>query len=339
MNGSQMAGEMAEQPSVLRSLLRRRREIAAAISSVRAKELCGIVLIARGSSDHAALYGRYILELVARRPVSLAAPSLHTLYGADVDLSGYLAIAISQSGETPEVVTVLERMRASGARTVAVVNASGTPLTTAADSVIPLAAGDENAIPATKTFTATLLALVLVAGGLGAVPWSEGDLEAIPGAAESVLADESAVTPAAELVSSCEQALVVARGVLFSAATETALKLREGAGIAAEAYSTADLRHGPIVAVTPSVPVIAFSARGPTQRDVAEMVADLRERSVRVITIAADEDADITLPALTELLQPVAAAIRGQQLARRAALLRGCDPDAPAGLSKVTLTH
>src|SRR5579864_2772680 len=147
VNGETMAAEMAEQPAVLERLVHRRDSITAAISALLPEHLCGTVLLARGSSDTAALYGRYLFEMASGRPVALASPSLHTLYRTSADHHGYLAVGISQSGRTPEVVSVLERMRATGARTVAIVNAADSPLGSVADVIVDLSAGGEIAIP------------------------------------------------------------------------------------------------------------------------------------------------------------------------------------------------
>lgn len=335
-----MAAEMAEQPSVLERLVARRGEVTASVGALLPEHLCGTVLLARGSSDTAALYGRYLFEMASGRPVALASPSLHTLYRISADHRGYLAVGISQSGRTPEIVSVLERMRATGARTVAIVNESPSPLGDVADVVIDLSAGNEVAVPATKTFTATLLALALVAAAMGSVPWNDDDLGALPAQVRRALVDDDRVGMVAHRLDGADRILTVARGPLLAAAAETALKIRETSAIFAEAFSAADLRHGPIAAVTPDVPVLAFSTAGPAADDVAALCTVLRERGVTVSTIGTEPDADLSLPRdVPETLQPIVAAVRGQQIAMATALARNRDPDAPAGLTKVTLTR
>ena len=227
MNGQNMAAEIAEQPAVIERLVQRRAAITELISALLPEHLCGTVLLARGSSDTAALYGRYLFEMASGRPVALASPSLHTLYGVTADHRGYVAVGISQSGRTPEVVTVLERMRATGARTVAIVNASASPLSDVADVIIDLSAGGELAIPATKTFTATLVALALVASALGPLPWSDGDLLALPEHVNQVIDDRYRADLVARRLDGANRVLTVARGPLLAAASETALKIRE----------------------------------------------------------------------------------------------------------------
>jgi glucosamine--fructose-6-phosphate aminotransferase (isomerizing) len=335
-----MAAEMAEQPAVLERLVARRTAVAASVSALLPEHLCGTVLLARGSSDTAALYGRYLFEMASGRPVALASPSLHTLYQIPADHRGYLAIGISQSGRTPEVVSVLERMRDSGAHTVAIVNEMPSPLGDVADVVVDLSAGDEIAIPATKTFTATLLALALIAAAMGDVPWGDEDLRALPAHVSRVLEDGARADIVGRRLDGADRVLTVARGPLLAAASETALKIRETSAIFAEAFSAADLRHGPIAAVTPDVPVLAFSTAGPAAADVAALCAVLRERGVTVSTIGTEQGSDLSLPRdVPEALQPIVAAIRGQQIAMSAARARHRDPDAPAGLTKVTLTR
>src|SRR4051794_21703635 len=162
MNGALMAAEMAEQPAVLAALAARRPEIADEVRDIVPERLAGIVLVARGSSDYAAVYGRYLLELAVRRPVALAAPSLLTLYGARTDMSGYVAVGVSQSGRTPEIRDVLAGLGEAGACTVAVTNETDSPLARAADATLGLGAGDERAVPATKTLTAQLAAFALL---------------------------------------------------------------------------------------------------------------------------------------------------------------------------------
>jgi glutamine---fructose-6-phosphate transaminase (isomerizing) len=340
VNGENMAAEMAEQPAVLERLVQRREAITASISTLLPEHMCGTVLLARGSSDTAALYGRYLFEMASGRPVALASPSLHTLYRSPADHRGYLAVGISQSGRTPEVVSVLERMRATGAHTVAIVNAAASPLSDAADVIIDLSAGGELAVPATKTFTATLVALALIAAAMGPLPWRDRDLTTLPEHVSQVLEDRYRADLVARRLDGADRVLTVARGPLLAAASETALKIRETSAIFAEAFSAADLRHGPIAAVTPDVPVLAFSAPGPAAADVEALCAVLRDRGARVSMISPEPGSDLLLPrAVPEALQPVVAAVRGQQIALSAALARHLDPDAPSGLTKVTLTR
>jgi glucosamine--fructose-6-phosphate aminotransferase (isomerizing) len=336
--GTVMAAEMADQPGVLERLIARADEVARLVGAIVPRPLAGIAIVARGSSDHASVVGRYLLELATGRPVCLVAPSLHTLYGAQVDYGGQLAIAVSQSGRTPEIVTTLARLRDAGAAGVAITNDPQSALAGAADAVIELGAGEERAVPATKTVTAALVAFALLARGLGGARFGDADLAALPGAVASVLSDPEPSRVLAAALADEERLVVTARGLLYGAALEAALKLQESAGVAADGISAADLRHGPIAIIEDGFPVVALSAAGPAHDDVAELVAVLRERGAHVLTISTDRDADLPLPPMVEPLAPVAAVVRAQQLARELALTRGRDPDAPIGLSKVTAT-
>jgi glucosamine--fructose-6-phosphate aminotransferase (isomerizing) len=339
MNGRVMAAEMAQQPGTLRTLLARRSEIVDAVRAIIPQELAGITLVARGSSDHAAIYGRYLLEMTAQRPAALVAPSIHTLYRAPVDHHGYLAVAISQSGRTPEIVTVLGRLREQGARTVAIVNGAGTPLADVADVTIDLRVGPELAVPATKTFIGTLAVLGLVAEATGDVPWQWSDLAAIPDQIGALLADSESAAAVARSLDGGDRVLTVGRGILLVAALETALKIRETSAILAEGVSSADLRHGPIAAVGKGFPVLAFTSDGPSGADMAALVTELRMRGALVRRIGPTESAELSLPGgVPEPLLPLLATVRGQQVAAATAARRQLDPDRPEGLTKVTLT-
>lgn len=336
MRGKQMAEEMAEQPFRLGQLLARSNELAARVRALAPDPLTGITMVARGSSDNAAIYGRYLLEAATGKPVSLAAPSLHTLYRIESDYRGQLVIAISQSGETPEIVATLEALQQAGGRGLAITNDPRSALARSADEVFDLAAGVERAVPATKTVTAQLIAFAIIAQGLGHAPFTEAQLEAVPAFVRAVLDDPEPASAAAETLVDASQLIVVARGYLFAAALETALKIKETCSLLVDGYSTADLRHGPIAAVTAGLPVVAFCTSGPAHSDVASLVDELRARGASVLMIGSG---DLPLPTeLPDALAPIVAVVRGQQLAYALSLALGYDPDSPGGLSKVTVT-
>src|ERR1700754_1205975 len=275
MPASDMRREMAEQPHVLARVLSRRIDVGP-------KRPAGVMIVARGSSDHAAVYGRYLLELATRRPVALAAPSLYTRYGARTDASGWLVVGVSQSGRTPEIVDVVERLRDGGGKAIAITNHGDSPLAAVSEAVIELGAGDELAVPATKTFTAQMAAFAALAAALGDVPWADGDLARVPASVAAVLDDPAHVDALADRWAGAEELVVTARGWLYSAALESALKVREAALVTANGYSVADFLHGPIAAVDPGAPVLSLRAEGPTASDVDEAVAALRERAADV---------------------------------------------------------
>lgn len=334
-----MLKEMGEQPARLQALLGRRDDFGSRLRAVAPTPLHGVAIVARGSSDHAAVYGRYLLEAATGKPVSLAAPSLHTLYGIAVDYRGQLAIAVSQSGATPEIVTTLDRLTEAGAGSLAITNDPESDLAQVAGGVLELGVGEEVAVPATKTVTAQFMAFAILAYQLGPVPFSLEQLAAVPKWVQEVLADSEPADTAVQSLREASPLIVVARGFLYAAALETALKIKETCSLLADGYSAADLRHGPIAAVTRGFPVVAVTAPGPAHTDVAELVMTLRDRGANVLAISPDDDASLRLPPETpEALAPIVAVVRGQQLARALSRALGYEPDRPPGLSKVTAT-
>jgi glucosamine--fructose-6-phosphate aminotransferase (isomerizing) len=199
--------------------------------------------------------------------------------------------------------------------------------------------GEERAVPATKTVTAEFIAFALIAAALGRVPFTRGELDAVPDWTEAMLDDPEPTVAAAKSLVGTSPLIVVARGYLYAAALETALKVKETCSLLADGYSAADLRHGPIAAVTRGFPVVALRAFGPAFDDVSSLVGELRAREARVLVIGSDDRADVPLPSRApESLAPVIAVVRGQQLAHALAIRLGYDPDNPEGLTKVTAT-
>ena len=344
--GSLMTAEIAEQPEVLGRLAARhaadRDQVRAVLPGrLRPGRLAGTVLLARGSSDNVAVYGRYLIELASRRSAGLAAPSVHTRYDADVDYSGYLAVALSQSGATPEIVETAAHMRRAGAVVIAITNEPGSPLTQACDLTLLTEAGPELAVPATKTVTAQMLAIAAIAAAYDPVLVSPADIEALPAAATALLADSGTSAGAlAARWADARRLVVTGRGLAYAAALETALKIKESARVHAEGLSSADLLHGPIAALDSRLPVLIVSGGKRFAADEAALAARLTAERVPYAVCGAVPGADLPLPpGVPEVTAPILATIRGQQLALAAALLRGLDPDAPAGLSKVTATH
>jgi glutamine---fructose-6-phosphate transaminase (isomerizing) len=332
-----MAMDMAAQPVVLRALAERRAEL---VSSLRGPPPAGVVIVARGSSDYAAIFGRYLLEAATGLPVALAAASLQTLYGVEPRLDRWLAVGISQSGRTPEITTVLDRYRRAGARTVAVTNDRESPLADAATASIALGAGEEQAVPATKTFTAQLAAVALLAEALGPVPWGDGDWRRLPGVVEEVLADSGPAERSAASLGEAQELVAVGRGYLMCVALEAALKLREATGVRAEGWSAADFRHGPVTVARGDLPLLAVSASGPAAADVEELAAELERSGTPVLRLADRPGVELPYPgALAEPLCALPATVRAQQLALAVARSRGLDPDEPPGLRKVTPTR
>ena len=274
-------------------------------------------------------------------PVAFATPSLYTLYEQPPRLDGALVLGISQSGESPDVKAVIEEASRQGRPTVAITNDPASPLATASDAVLPLEAGAEQAVAATKTYVNSLGAIALLfAATTGA---GFGELAEVPDrlARQLELSRESA-----ESLELLEGGTVVARGVNYGTAFETALKIRELSGLLFEAYSGADLMHGPVAAVAPGWPVFALAPSGPARASMVEAIDGVARRGAKLI-VASDDDAllaraDVAfplLPGVPEWLSPLTAVVPGQLAALRLARLRGVDLDHPLGLSKVTLTR
>lgn len=331
MAGELMAADMAEQPAVLDRLTSKAEEQARAVADVIPRPLAGIAFVARGSSDNAAVFGRYLAEQAAGRPAGLIAPSLYTRYGSRVDWRGYLLVALSQSGATPEIIATCRKIRAQGARVLGITNVADSELTRTCDLTLSTDAGPELAIPATKTVTGQMLIALTMARGLG---WKEVGTEQLlelPRAVAAVLDAEEPITEIAERWMHLNRLVVAGRGLGYAAALECALKVKETTGILAEGISIADLLHGPITAVNAGAPTLLVDAGGPVAADLTQLRNLLIARGVDVITLPPSS-------ALPEPLQVITAVVRGQQLARTLALLREGDPDRPPTLTKITLT-
>lgn len=349
MSGDLMKSEMAEQPQVLAGLVDRSGELIAAVREVVPQPLRGIVFVARGSSDNAAVLGRYACELTAGRPAGLAAPSLHTRYAARVDYRGQLVVGLSQSGATPEVVSTCERLREAGARVAAITNDDASPLARVGHVTLSTAAGAERAVPATKTVTAQMLLVLLLAAALGEAPYGAADLRALPAAIAEVIADPEPVQALAESWAEHRRLLVVTRGLLYAAALETALKIRETAGVHAQGISSADLLHGPIASLDSELPVLLLRGGAMTATELAGLADRLCDLGVPLAAFGRTSSArrpdaglarTVSLPLeLPEGLQALTATVRGQQLSLAWSLACGLDPDSPPGLSKVTPTR
>ena len=337
---TQMAREIAEQPAAVRrtlaGLLPLRDRIGALAQGRRR-----VLLVARGSSDNAAIYGRYLLEVAARVPASLAAASVATHYRARLDLSDAVVVSVSQSGATAEIVETQAWARSCGAATVAVTNVSGSPLAEQADLALVTEAGPELAVPATKTYLTQVTALAVLADALGAGVGA--DLERVADEVSRLL--DLDVSAAATLLAEAEHVVVSGRGLLMGTALETALKLEETCLRPVRGYSYADLRHGPISVVTSGVvAVLVAAADGPLAEAMVELATDLRARGARILGIGGSaafaETSDVHLPGpdLPESLAPLAAIVPAQLTIERLAGVLGLDPDQPRGLAKVTQT-
>lgn len=329
-----MAKEMAEQPAIIAGLLSRRATTVTEIQGAIPSPLHGVALVGRGSSEHAALFGRYLLEVVSGRPATVVPPTLVPHERPGSPYGGYLAIGISQSGETPEIAAALAALAHAGATTLAVTARPDSPMADGADLVFDIGTDIEEAVPATKTFTASLVALLLVAAALGPAGWPAGELDGLPDALAGVLADRGRPDAVAGSLAEAEGWACVGEGLLRPIAQEAALKLEEAALVVADHHSTGSFRHGPIATAGPRRPVVAFATG--TGDATARLAEDMSRRGSPVVLASPAPEADLPLPALTEPLLACVAAVRAQQLALALATHRHLDPDHPPGLTKVT---
>jgi glucosamine--fructose-6-phosphate aminotransferase (isomerizing) len=342
-----MLEEIRQQPQALeRTLASERRRVESFKRMLASRRPRFIVLVARGTSDNAATFGRYLLEITTGIPVSLAAPSVVTLYGAKVDYRDMLVVAISQSGESTDTNLTLECAKEGGAITLGITNEPKSALARLADHVFLVRAGKEKSVAATKTYTGQMLMFYLLAYALGADIRLE-QLERIPAAAHDTLELAPELEALSERYRFMRSAVVVGRGLNYANALEFALKLMETCYVVAERFSSADFLHGPIAFVEADFPVFAFAPPGPTWKSVGETLAKLKALRAEIVTItdaanpeaAAGATRAIRLPRrVDELLTPIPYIIPAQLFAACLAKQKGLNPDQPRTLNKVTRT-
>jgi glucosamine--fructose-6-phosphate aminotransferase (isomerizing) len=342
---SRFRDEIAEQPGIAAGMLSAGRDMVDSIGArIREAAPRGFVIAARGSSDHAALYAKYLFGRRNRALVSLAAPSLFTHYASPPRLEGQCVIGISQSGSSPDVIAVIEEAVRQGALTLALTNDPNSKLAAAAELVLPLGAGPERSVPASKTYTASLLALALLSQAIDPQPAFETALAQVPAAMEEALAREAELDRLAPALLG-PRAIVLARGFNLATAEEVALKLTETSYVLARAWSVADFAHGPIAVVDQDFPVLFVGGGGPVGPDLEEIARRLEGYGCRVIGLFDGEALGVEMASfvgidsgLPEDLTPLTLAVLGQLLAHRVAMARNIDPDRPRALNKVTRT-
>lgn len=342
---SRFREEIGEQPLLAsRMLVESRAAVASIAARIRESKPRGFVIAARGSSDHAALYAKYLFGVRNRTMVALAAPSMFTSYNRPPTLEGNCVIGISQSGEAPDVIAVIEEAVRQGVVTLAVTNDPDSRLAHAAELLLPLRTGPERSVPASKTYTASLLALALISQALDPDPSFEAALGQVPPALAAALEQDAELDRLVPALLA-PRAIVLGRGFNFSTAEEIALKLTETSYVLARAWSIADFEHGPIAVVEAGLPVVLVDGHGRVSADVESIGRRLTDHGCRVIRLLdgsgdhGDSEATVSLDSgLPEELTPLTLAVLGQLLAHRVALARGIDPDRPRALNKVTRT-
>jgi glucosamine--fructose-6-phosphate aminotransferase (isomerizing) len=337
--------EINEQPAVVERLLGTLPDrLRPLVRNVRRSGIEHVLIAARGSSDHTAVYAQYAIGAIGRMPVALATPSLFSRYRQPPRLGRTLVIGISQSGRSPDVVSVLAEGNRQGALTLAVTNDPGSPLAGAAFSVIELGAGPELSVAATKTYTAQLATVATLAAALGELPaagWR--DLRRVPETMASALLSSDAALGMAREASDMTECVVLGRGFNLATALEWALKLMELAAVHAQAYSAADYEHGPMASFAAGDHVLAVMAHGPLEPDIERLVTRLmadRGAPALVVGERAVRGAGwLSFPdRLPEWLSPLVAILPAQLFTAGLAEAKGLDVEHPRGLRKVTLT-
>lgn len=342
-----MLEEIREQPDVIAGLVEHQRESAEKLAGeIRSREICFVAMAARGTSDHAAIYGKYLLEIKNRMPVALADPSIFTLYDAELAMERALVIGISQSGKAADVAEYLTRSKKAGALTVAITNEPGSRLTKIADHVLLCHAGKERGVAATKTYTSTLAAFYLLSACLSEDIDRIDALVHCAQAMRKALEIEEYVAERAERYRYMQEGYVISRGFNYCTALETALKLAETSYVGLIGYSAADFVHGPIAAVHENEACFLCAPPGKAYDTMLDMAKKLDERKAETVILSSESE--ILALATTafkleveveEELSPLVYIIPGQLLAYYIAVARGYDPDRPRGLSKVTITR
>jgi glutamine---fructose-6-phosphate transaminase (isomerizing) len=339
IESTQMFTEAASASDAVRAQLRHDAAAIAAIGAqLRRLAPRAVITCARGSSDHAATYAKYLIETRAGVLTASAAPSVSSVYGVSQDLRGCLFIALSQSGRSPDLLAAVAAAKAAGATILALCNSPGAPLIAAADLVIELRAGVETSVAATKSFLATLAALIRLVAAWRQDAELESSLDALPAQMDRSWAlDWSAALAPLE---SAAHLYVVGRGLGLGAAQETALKCKETCGLHAEAFSSAELRHGPYALLGEGFPALLLAQPDATQAGVAALGAELARRGVPVVIAGAHSVGAVmlpTVPAIAEIA-PLLLVQSAYRLIAALALRRGFDPDHPPHLRKVTET-
>jgi glucosamine--fructose-6-phosphate aminotransferase (isomerizing) len=338
-----MLKEISEQPEVLERTINAESEKLKKLGNfLRGKDIDLIVLVARGSSDNASLFGRYLLEITCGIPVSLSAPSVFTLYNAKLNLNRALVIGVSQSGEGADINQVLESAKKSGAFTLGITNEADSTMAKITDETLLIHAGREKSVAATKTYTGQMLHFYMLASVLAA---EKLEFEKIPDFASQALALESEIEKIVERYIFMENCVVVGRGLNYGNSYELALKLMETCYVVAERFSSADFFHGPLAIVERRFPALMFAPNGVTKKSSIDLLKQLKELHADSFSITNDDEIasqsslSLMMPReIDEFLSPIPFIIPAQLFAAYLAKAKGIDADAPRSLSKVTKT-
>ena len=346
MTHSILISEICEQPQAMQRLIDLEdTSIQKVADAIRHRSPSYLMLVARGSSDNAARYGQYVFGAFNHLPVALATPSLFTLYKQPPNLQDALVLSVSQSGQSPDLLAVVDSARQQGAMTISITNSPASPLAQLSEYCIDLHAGPEQSVAASKSYTNSLLALALLSTHLAQDSTRKEAIAGIPEMATRILPEMENIISLAAEDRQAQACVVIGRGFNYSTAFEIALKLKELSYLLAEPYSSADFKHGPVALVQNGFLVIAVIPEGKVSTELASFMNQLKQHAPRLIVISpfdqalASASCPISIPSgIPEWLSPLIAVIPGQIYALGLALARGIDPDHPRGLDKVTLT-
>jgi glucosamine--fructose-6-phosphate aminotransferase (isomerizing) len=340
--------EILEQPGRLAALIDQRHQTAREIAqAIRSHDIHYVFLAARGTSDNAGRYANYLWGAHNQLPLALATPSLFTYYQSPPRLQQALVVGVSQSGKSPDIISVLEEGRRQNCLTLAITNAPDSQLARAADYVLDIQAGPENAVAATKTYTGELMAIAMISAALNDSEEQWRQIASVPQWIAQALALDAAIAQMTQRFRDMTRCVVLGRGFNYATAFEWALKLKELTYLIAEPYSSADFQHGPIAMVEGGFPILAVAPRGKVFDSMKEMLTRLRRQlHAELVLISDDTDtltlaqSPIQLPSqIPEWLSPLVSIIPAQLFACHLTTVKGYDTEKPRSITKVTETH
>lgn len=342
----QMWQEILEQPVVLEGIIGNLEAVKEAVRMIGAQDIATVCIAARGTSDHAAVYGKYLIELITGIPVSLAASSILTIYQKDLHYKNSLVIGISQSGEAADCLEIIRSANRQGALTLSITNAPDSPLAREAKIHLYCGAGIEQSVAATKTFTAQIFLLAQLVAEWGKVTELIGELAQVPEQIARTLELHRDIAGKVERYRLMNECFVLARGINYAIALETALKIQETNYVRAKAYAASDFQHGPIAMVERDIPAIILAPEGPSFQDMAGMINMLQNSREELIIVSNNKEllkagaCGLAIPDTgNDIISPFFNAAVAQMFACQLALVKGLNPDQPRGLNKITITR
>jgi len=343
---TKMMNEILEQPEVLlRCYNTNKEKIIKLVETIKGRDISSVVIAARGTSDHAGIYGKYIIECEMGLPVSLASPSVYTIYKRKMNLENSLVIGVSQSGKAADVLEVIKSAKECGAVTVSITNDETSPLATEAGTHLFCDAGLEKSVAATKTCTSEMYLLAQLVAEWAGNENIKRELSLIPNKLSEIFKEGESIAEKVERYRFMDECFVLARGVNYPIALESALKIQETAYVRAKAYATSDFYHGPFAMIQKDMPVIVYAPNGPTLKDTTEMINKLKENDAEIIVVSNNAEVlgmgncSFEIPQTSnDVVSPFYNVVLAQMFACNLSLIKGLNPDSPRSLNKITIT-